>query len=86
METAQHAGYAQNANSYLSAKHRTLKSFLPGCFLLYSSSPKSFTEKTVSPIDEWIFLRLLLKSPHADVLASGAQGMGLPRNPVTAIS
>lgn len=41
---------------------------------------------TIFTIAKWIVLSLLVKRPRADVLASGARGTGLPRNPVRAIS
>lgn len=86
LEMARHAGYAQNAKSYLDAKHRTLKAVCEVGFRFTPPAPRALWSKHRFSIDEWIFLSLLVKRPHADVLASGARGMGLPRNPVTAIS
>lgn len=85
LEMARHAGYAQNAKSYLDAKHRTLKAVCEVVFCFTPPAPRALQSKHQFSI-EWIFLSLLVKRPHADVLTSGARGMGLPRNPITAIS
>lgn len=85
LETARHAGYAQNAKSYLNAKHRTLKAVREVVFCFTPPVSRALWSKHRLPTDEWIFPSLLVKHP-LDVLASGTQGMGLPRNPVMAIS
>lgn len=86
LEMARHAGYAQNAKSYLSAKHRTLKAVCEVVFCFTPPLPRALWSKHQFSTDEWIFPSLLVKHPLVDVLASGAQGMGLPRNPVMVIS
>jgi len=87
LEVAWHAGYAQNAESYLAAKHRTLQAAREVDFCFTPPAPRALWSKHwVFSLDEWIFLSLLVKHPLAHVLVSGARGTGSPSNPLRAIS